>query len=69
MNRLLTFLVPCPTVKLAMEPKVLAALLEKGALHAADFRCLDLSSKRIVWQMLLGLVQARVRAFAETHSP
>lgn len=43
------------TVRLAIAPEVLASLFENGQLHAADFRCLDLGSKQIVWKMLLTL--------------
>jgi len=68
-KNLLTLFRPVTTVKLAMEPRVLAALLEKGELHATDFRCLDLSSKRIVWELLLLQLKTRMDAFAKTRSP
>jgi hypothetical protein len=62
MNRLSTFFRKPNTVKLAIAPEVLASLVEKGQLHAADFRCLDLGSKQIVWKMLLTLALAKSRA-------
>ena len=49
-------------VKLEIQPKVLAALMANGQLHATDFRCLDLGSKQIVWKMLLSLAQAKFTA-------
>lgn len=47
-------------VKLEIEPSVLAALMEKGQLHATDFRCLDRGSKLIVWKMLLSLAKTKL---------
>ncbi|WP_020563503.1 hypothetical protein [Methylosarcina fibrata] len=43
------------TVKLEIVPNFLASLLASGHIHVADFRCLDLSSKQIVWKLLLSL--------------
>ncbi|WP_036243004.1 hypothetical protein [Methylobacter luteus] len=48
------------TVKLEIEPKCLASLMEKGQIHATDFRCLDLGSKQIVWKMLLSLTKSKI---------
>jgi hypothetical protein len=59
MNRLFSFFRKPNTVRLAIAPEVLASLVEKGQLHAADFRCLDLSSKQIVWKILLSLALAK----------
>lgn len=50
---------PSLTVKLEVDPQFLADLFERGQIHAADFRCLDFSSKQIVWKMLL--LRARTR--------
>lgn len=69
MKNLLTLFRPSSTVKLAMEPKVLAILLEKGQLHATDFRCLDLGSKRIVWKLLLIRLKTKLHAYAKTQAP
>lgn len=46
-------------LKLEMKPEVLASLLETGQIHATDFRCLDFSSKRIVWKILLSLAKSK----------
>jgi hypothetical protein len=62
MNRLFSFFRKPPTVRLAIDPEVLASLVEKGQLHAADFRCLDLGSKQIVWKILLSLALAKSRS-------
>lgn len=62
MHRLISFFRKPPTVRLAIAPEVLASLVEKGQLHAADFRCLDLGSKQIVWKMLLSLALAKSKA-------
>ncbi|MCQ8105435.1 hypothetical protein NP590_15075 [Methylomonas sp. SURF-2] len=60
MKLLLSFFKAPPAVKLEIAPNVLAALMEKGELHATDFRCLDLGSKQIVWQMLLSLAMSKI---------
>ncbi|MDP2903076.1 MAG: hypothetical protein Q8N96_08195 [Methylovulum sp.] len=62
MKNLLHFFRPRLTVKLAIAPDVLAALVEKGQLRATDFRCLDLGSKQIVWKMFLTLTKAKLIA-------
>jgi len=66
-KNLINFFRPRSTVKLAMAPEVLAALLEKRQLQATDFRCLDLGSKQIVWKMFLTLAAARLKALAGAH--
>ncbi len=60
MKRLFSFLDKADCVNLAIAPEVLAALVEKGQLHATDFRCLDLGSKQIVWKMFLSLAAAQL---------
>lgn len=62
MNSIFSLFRKRSTVRLAIAPEVLASLFEKGQLHAADFRCLDLGSKRIVWKMLLSLALAKSKA-------
>ncbi|WP_446810641.1 hypothetical protein ACH50O_03425 [Methylomonas sp. 2BW1-5-20] len=47
-------------MRLAIAPEVLAALVEKGEIHATDFRCLDLGSKQIVWKMFLAQAKAKL---------
>jgi hypothetical protein len=61
MNHLFSYLRRPSAVRLAIAPEVLASLVEKGQLHAADFRCLDLGSKQIVWKMLLSLALAKTK--------
>lgn len=41
------------TIHLAFSQDRLEALIREGKLHAADFNCLDKTSKRTVWSMLL----------------
>jgi hypothetical protein len=40
-------------VHLAMGSDVLKTLMDNGQLHAADFNCLNLRSKKTVWEILL----------------
>jgi hypothetical protein len=60
MKFLSPFFRPSLTVKLEVEPKFLASLMEKGQIHATDFRCLDIGSKKIVWEMLLSLAKSKL---------
>lgn len=62
MKLFLSFFKAPQAVKLEMAPNVLAALMEKGQLHATDFRCLDMGSKQIVWNMLLSLAKSKLTA-------
>ena len=48
------------TVKLEIEPSFLASLLANGQIHATDFHCLDISSKQIVWKILLSLAKSKL---------
>jgi len=59
MNFLNTFFRRPLTVKLEIEPEFLASLMENGQIHASNFRCLDFSSKQIVWKMLLSLAKSK----------
>lgn len=59
-KRLISFFDKTDCVNLAIAPDVLATLVEKGQLHVTDFRCLDLSSKQIVWKMFLSLAAAKL---------
>ena len=65
----LSFFKAPQAVKLEIAPNVLAALMEKGQLHATDFRCLDLGSKQIVWKMLLSLAKAKFAAARGNCNP
>jgi hypothetical protein len=40
-------------VRIAISLQTLATLLERGDLHAVDFRCLDGHAKKTVWRLLL----------------
>lgn len=48
-------------VKLAIAPDVLASLIEKGQIHATDFRCLNFGSKQFVWKIFLSLAKSKTR--------
>lgn len=69
MKLFLSFFKAPQAVKLEIAPNVLAALMEKGQLHATDFRCLDLGSKQIVWKMLLSLAKSKLAAARGNSSP
>ncbi|MBD9357146.1 hypothetical protein [Methylomonas albis] len=60
MKRLFPLFREPEAVRLAIAPEVLAALVEKGEIHATDFRCLDLGSKQIVWKMFLAQAKAKL---------
>jgi hypothetical protein len=60
MKNLFSFFRKPLAVKLAISPDVLATLVEKGQIHATDFRCLDLGSKQIVWKMFLSLAKLKI---------
>lgn len=60
MKFLFSFFRPPLTVKLEIDPQCLASLMERGQIHATDFRCLDLGSKQIVWKMLLSLAKSKI---------
>ncbi|TAL45808.1 MAG: hypothetical protein EPN89_11710 [Methylovulum sp.] len=60
MKTFLSFFRPSRFVKLAIAPEVLTALVEKGQIHATDFRCLDFGSKQIVWKIFLTLAKAKI---------
>lgn len=40
-------------IHLAFKQERLETLISEGKLHASDFNCLDKSSKRTVWNLLL----------------
>ena len=50
------------TIHLAFEQETLEALIKTGKLHAADFNCLDKSSKTTVWSMLLSAAARRLQS-------
>jgi hypothetical protein len=48
-------------VHIAISPNVLASLIERGTIHAIDFRCLDIDSKKTVWKLFLSTVKITKR--------
>ena len=44
-------------VHIAISPNVLASLIEGGYIHAVDFKCLDIDSKKTVWKLFLSAVK------------
>lgn len=48
------------TIHLAFDQDRLERLIREGKLHAADFNCLDKSSKRSVWSMLLAAAAGKL---------
>lgn len=44
-------------VHIAISPNVLASLIESGYIHAIDFRCMDIDSKKMVWKLFLSTVK------------
>jgi len=49
------------TIHLAFRQERLETLIHQGKLHAANFNCLDPSSKRSVWSMLLAAAASRLK--------
>jgi hypothetical protein len=47
-------------VHIAIKPNTLAALIQSGQIHAVDFKCLNVDSKRIVWKLFLSVLKATV---------
>lgn len=50
------------SIHLAFDQDKLEMLIHEGKLHAADFNCLDKTSKRSVWNMLLSAAARRMPA-------
>ncbi|MDX1573873.1 MAG: hypothetical protein R3341_07570 [Methylophaga sp.] len=48
-------------IHLAFRQERLEMLIRQGKLHATDFNCLDSSSKRSVWSMLLAAAASRLK--------
>jgi hypothetical protein len=44
-------------VHIAISPNVLASLIESRTIHAVDFKCLDIDSKKTVWKLFLSAVK------------
>lgn len=48
-----TYLTDTSTVQLELPSIILKQLLQSGALHGGDCKCLNATAKRILWQTLL----------------
>lgn len=50
------------TIHLAFESARLESLIREGKLHGSDFNCLDRTSKKSVWGMLLSAAARSIRS-------
>jgi hypothetical protein len=50
------------SIHLAFEQDKLETLIREGKLHAADFNCLDKTSKKTVWGLLLSAAARTLRS-------
>ena len=50
------------SINLAFDETTLETLIREGKLHAADFNCLDRSSKKTVWNMLLSAAARKLQS-------
>ncbi|PPK73093.1 hypothetical protein B0F88_10272 [Methylobacter tundripaludum] len=44
-------------VHIALSVHTLASLIESECIHAVDFKCLDIDSKKTVWKLFLSTVK------------
>jgi len=44
-------------VHIAISVDALASLIESDCIHAVDFKCLDIDSKKTVWKLFLSTVK------------
>lgn len=44
-------------VHIAISASTLASLIDTGCIHAVDFKCLDVDSKKTVWKLFLSTVK------------
>jgi len=44
-------------VHIAISVNTLASLIESQCIHAVDFKCLDIDSKKTVWKLFLSTVK------------
>jgi hypothetical protein len=44
-------------IYIAISSNTLASLIESGCIHAVDFRCLDIDSKKAVWKLFLSALK------------
>jgi len=47
-------------VRVAIPVNTLAALIESGCIHAVDFKCLDIDSKKTVWKLFLSTMKLTI---------
>jgi hypothetical protein len=50
------------SIHLAFDENTLDTLIHVGKLHAADFNCLNKSSKKTVWNMLLSAAARKLKS-------
>ncbi|MEC9412340.1 MAG: hypothetical protein VX829_06640 [Pseudomonadota bacterium] len=50
------------SIHLAFDVNTLETLIHEGKLHAADFNCLNKSSKKTVWNMLLSAAARKLKS-------
>lgn len=48
-------------IHIAISSNALSYLLERGQIHAMDFRCLNKESKKIVWKLLLNTLKTTIK--------
>ena len=48
-------------VQIAISANTLASLIESGCIHAVDFKCLDIDSKKKVWKLFLSAVKLTMK--------
>jgi hypothetical protein len=48
-------------VHIAISPNALAALIQSGTIHAADFKCLNADSKKMVWALFLSTLKSTLK--------
>jgi hypothetical protein len=48
-------------VHIAISTNVLASLIERGSIHAVDFKCLDADSKKTVWNLFLSTLKSTLK--------
>jgi hypothetical protein len=48
-------------IHLSFDSNTLESLIRSGKLHAADFNCLDSSSKQGVWSMLRSVAAGKIQ--------
>jgi len=44
-------------VRIAISENTLGSLIDSGCIHAVDFKCLDVNSKKTAWKLFLSAVK------------